>query len=359
MGENLIEYYFDNKQNLTDNQQILLNNSIIFWEQVKYSSNKKLILSLLASVGPFLGFVLLIIILSSIASRLFTIRKKYKRKIDAKNLEILENFLVLVTETNDERLEREQEYLKGEIKRRKKSRLNLGHVSNYNKKHNLNLPDENKVPIVLVNKVLAKSVNYDKDSNLSFSSLSTDISSNEIKIDEEVVEIVNELVNPNLMPQSELKSRKSRADIKVESVENLNLRAENEAGIINKIAKTLAPNFNRSFSIRSTEKSFIINPKRSVSSIGVNQQLDYLSSNKKSFEPKADALSYIVDNKASLNQSIILSVENKPFERQIPPKPNRFETVKIVVEDYDAITKVEQKEDDTDDGNYNLGFEKM
>ena len=161
------------------------------------------------------------------------------------------------------------------------------------------------------------------------------------------------------MPQSELKSRKSRADIKVESVENLNLRAENEAGIINKIAKTLAPNFNRSFSIRSTEKSFIINPKRSVSSIGVNQQLDYLSSNKKSFEPKADALSYIVDTKASLNQSIILSVENKPFERQIPPKPNRFETVKIVVEDYDAITKVEQKEDDTDDGNYNLGFEKM
>jgi hypothetical protein len=358
MGEDLIEYYFDNKQNLTDNQQIILNNSIIFWEQVKYSSNKKLILSLLASVGPFLGFVLLIILLSSIASRLFTIRKKYKRKIDAKNLEILENFLVLVTETNDERLEREQEYLKGEIKRRKKSRLNLGHVNNYNKKHNLNLPDENKVPIVLVNKVLAKSVNYDKDSNLSFSSLSTDISSNEIKIDEEVVEIVNELVNPNLMPQSELKSRKSRADIKVESVENL--RTENEAGIINKIAKTLAPNFTRSLSIRSMEKSFIINPKRSVSSIGVSQQLNYLqSSNKRSSEPKADALSNIVDSKASLNQSIILSVENKPFERQIPPKPNRFETVKIVVEDYDAITKVEQKGEDTDDGKFNLGFEKM
>ena len=106
--------------NSTHDQE-LVNMSIVFWNYQLENYKRSFGLSMVLSVMPMVGTVLLIVIFAFVASRVFTIRKLYNRRINANNLQLLENFLVLITENNDtdEKMEREKNILTREIKRHK------------------------------------------------------------------------------------------------------------------------------------------------------------------------------------------------------------------------------------------------
>ena len=103
--------------------ELLLERSVLFWKEQQDRNQKVFITSIAISVVPILGIVGLISIIFLVFSRVFTIRKVYKRRVKAIHLKIFENFLVLIREFNEndsEPLMRRQENLiKSEIKRRK------------------------------------------------------------------------------------------------------------------------------------------------------------------------------------------------------------------------------------------------
>lgn len=106
---------------LTINEQLFIK-SIEFWKEQQLQNKKTFITSILVSVTPILGSIGLIVIFLFIASRIFTIRKLYRRRINNINLKIFENFLVLIAEFDDNEqphMDREYNLLNNKIKLRK------------------------------------------------------------------------------------------------------------------------------------------------------------------------------------------------------------------------------------------------
>ena len=106
---------------LTINEQLFIK-SVEFWKEQQLHNKKTFITLILVSVTPILGSIGLIAIFLFIASRIFTIRKLYRRRINNINLKIFENFLVLIAEFDDNEqphMDREHNLLRNKIKLRK------------------------------------------------------------------------------------------------------------------------------------------------------------------------------------------------------------------------------------------------
>lgn len=163
--------------------------------------------SLLVSTAPFLAIILFILILFSILSRIFTLRKKYRRTQSAMNEKILENFLILVTDARAQRKQSTRQAL--DVPDRRKASL----IRNWSFS-NLNLSDEDKVPIVLLKDVLNRSlaaaaaeaanengpqpksktlrpvIKSTKSAKVTLNNLE------KIKMDQDIIKIINDLVYP-------------------------------------------------------------------------------------------------------------------------------------------------------------------
>jgi len=103
---------------LTVNEQLFIK-SVEFWKEQQEHNNKTFVISMLLSITPILGSTGLIATFLFIASRIFTIRKLYRRRINNINLKIFENFLVLIAEFEDNEqphMHREHDILNNKIK---------------------------------------------------------------------------------------------------------------------------------------------------------------------------------------------------------------------------------------------------
>jgi hypothetical protein len=93
--------------------------SIEFWKENQENNKKTFLTSIVISVVPILGMACLIAIILFIASRIFTIRKLYRRRVNNVNLKIFENFLMLIAELDDTAepyMNREQEFFSNKIR---------------------------------------------------------------------------------------------------------------------------------------------------------------------------------------------------------------------------------------------------
>jgi hypothetical protein len=165
---------------------------------------KSFINTLILSSAPFLGTITIILMVFAVLSRVFTMRKKSRRILMAKNEKILEDFLVLVTYANKKREENQHVFQQiTAADRGKSTSLSLS---------DLNLSDENKVPMILVQDLIARSLanhtNDDGGPNFSgkvnayvtkAAANSNGITLNnleKVKMDQEIIKIVNDLIHP-------------------------------------------------------------------------------------------------------------------------------------------------------------------
>lgn len=80
------------------------------------NSSTTFLIAMLISAGPFLFVALLILFVCAILKRIFSCRKAYVRKHNAKHVKLLENYLNIISETNDKIDSRERAYVRDEIK---------------------------------------------------------------------------------------------------------------------------------------------------------------------------------------------------------------------------------------------------
>ncbi|CAF0708954.1 unnamed protein product [Brachionus calyciflorus] len=159
-----------------------------FWaNQNKNQIDNSYVKILILSSSPFLCVILVILIVSGILSIAFTFRKKYKRRQVARHVELLENFLILYNESKEERKQRDEALSLHELK----SQFNL---NKKNQHEDFKLPDEDRVPIALVKDALARSLENDSNNN------------GNIKIDKEVIQVIDNLINPPHLKQSHLRT---------------------------------------------------------------------------------------------------------------------------------------------------------
>lgn len=72
------------------------------WGGTLNESQKTFLISLFISTGPFLLVITFILILFGILTRIFSCHKQYRRRRKEKHLKLLQNYLMLITETIDE-----------------------------------------------------------------------------------------------------------------------------------------------------------------------------------------------------------------------------------------------------------------
>lgn len=196
------------------------------WQNRYNESQKSIIVYLILSSAPFLCVIILILIISGILSCIFTIRKKSRRRKAAKNLQMIENFLVLYQDTRKDRKEKDKEYISSDDdEKRKKSRshYNLTGLGRKKSFYNLQLPDENKVPIVLVNDALAKSAKVETNTNSNNKSGPSYMLNNEhsIEMDQDVIKVINELINPPTLRRNSELLKAKRNSLAVEFIKRL------------------------------------------------------------------------------------------------------------------------------------------
>lgn len=185
------------------------------WKDEFANAHKKFYTALIISVLPFLGAMILILTIFSILRRIFTLKKMYKRKEREKQIRILEELLISVVASKEEREMHEKVLLEHHLNRGgKKSRApNLNaHVKDYMKQLGINhanqntnitfmaLDDPNKVaeptPIDK-HKLNAAIENITRDFQSLPNASKTTISAKN-PIEKEVIGVINEIVNEKL-----------------------------------------------------------------------------------------------------------------------------------------------------------------
>ncbi len=128
-----------NSSNLTVDDFLVrsINQTNFYYNEFLNNSQRTFLITLLISSGPFLLVVLLIMILFAILRKIFTCRKTYKRKQNAKHIKLLENYLTLITESNDtdQKIEREKAFIYYALKTRTKIKNQvIPHTENRDKR---------------------------------------------------------------------------------------------------------------------------------------------------------------------------------------------------------------------------------
>jgi hypothetical protein len=206
--------------------------AIAQWNSLVSTTKMDFIGILLITSLPMLGTVFLIVLLFAIISKIVTERRLYRKRKREKEAEHIESFMLLVIETKKERKKREEmlerDFFEEPPKRKSVTSTDStatedetrpkNYLFHNRSKHpyaDFNLPDERKVPMVLVNDAIAKSnaLNFAESVQSSSSPSSAEqhvgpnsVNScsmsmspeNPIKIDPEVVELVNKLINPTM-----------------------------------------------------------------------------------------------------------------------------------------------------------------
>jgi hypothetical protein len=135
------------------------NQTIITWPNEIYVKPQSFFNALLLSSAPFLATILVIFIVFALLSRIFTIRKKYKRRQFAHKMKILEDDLILYTYNQQPENDRAlaDEYVKKTQQNEKERKFKLtGRRKEKNRLQINILPDEDKCPIEFLNDALAK-----------------------------------------------------------------------------------------------------------------------------------------------------------------------------------------------------------
>lgn len=91
------------------------------WSGTLNESQKTFLISLLISTGPFLVVITFILILFGILTRIFSCHKQYRRRRKEKHVKLLQNYLMLITESIDENEKytlREKAFIHAAINRR-------------------------------------------------------------------------------------------------------------------------------------------------------------------------------------------------------------------------------------------------
>lgn len=140
-----------------------------FWMEQDLRKNKSFVVIMLLSSAPFLGVILSILVSFAVLSCIFKMRTKYKRRRVTKNVQVLENFLVLYNKTKEERNQREV-IIQENAKNRRTSQFSAREFPK-----NFGLPNEDKVPFNLFKEALVNS---------------------NTQADQEVVKIIDKLINP-------------------------------------------------------------------------------------------------------------------------------------------------------------------
>lgn len=199
---NIIDYYL----NGTANQQYLVDKEwITFWQQKQIDNQKSLSSALLISSGIFVGvFIMLLIPLfvfnllisflkSNIAKSLANRCKRIYSKCAFKASKINQ-----AENNNRRRYENQYNYQNEEYLKKEMDKYIKKHENTAPEKkifQELNLPDENKVPLVLVNEQIAESyLKLKRNESMNFM-----IARNQLDIDEEVADIINKLTGTKLV----------------------------------------------------------------------------------------------------------------------------------------------------------------
>jgi hypothetical protein len=196
---NIIEYY----SNETNNNQLLDEKEWVeFWKNIQKANQKSLSVALLISSGIFVSVFLMLLIplfafnvfmsflKSDFAKRL---AGKFKNAYNKCDLKTSKNQAENEFRNRDENntSNQDEEYMMKEMEKY------LKRHENSEKKifQELNLPDENKVPLVLVNEQIAESyLKLKRNDSMSFLN-----ARNQIDIDEEVADIINKLTGTKLI----------------------------------------------------------------------------------------------------------------------------------------------------------------
>ena len=196
------------------------------WNELVASSQFNFLSILAISASPLLGTVLMIVISFAIITKLVTQRRHYHRQKRQKEAKNIEKILLLIIETKKERQERiafketeEQNSFDKNMNRStlgedafvevlekpKQKNFTLTNLNRIMHPFELDLPDENKVPMVLLNDAIARSSAKEKISVIDSlhemmprSERNFIPHSKKIKIDQSVLEEVNRLIRPSI-----------------------------------------------------------------------------------------------------------------------------------------------------------------
>lgn len=218
--------------------------AIVHWRRLIQTTQINISTMLVFTSLPILGTALLIVVAFAFISKFVSERRLYSRRKREKEALHIENFMMLVIETKKERHKREMfREAEHQLERQESLESRSSSMRSFNflnkfkgPSMNYNLPDENKVPMVLVRDAIARS-----------SAAALDISRNNetqphnemLKIDEEVVQIVNKLIYPSSTPSvskrlgltEDEKTQEKRPEINRQS----SLRSSNPENTINPV----------------------------------------------------------------------------------------------------------------------------
>jgi hypothetical protein len=183
------------------------------WNDLIKSSQKEFIFTLFISSIPILGTILIIMISFAIISKLVTMKRLKEleeRRREAKNIK---DFLRRIMESNEEKISQEKKKKentgfedttrsqvsvesRSNAEKKKNKRSNTFFYLNNMRSSRFNLPDENKVPLVLINESIQK---RPETANTTQDSKNSSISNNQAplaQIDEDILKLIKDLVEP-------------------------------------------------------------------------------------------------------------------------------------------------------------------
>jgi hypothetical protein len=309
--------YFDDESQKT----------VDFWEEKANYFKKSFVLSVFLSASPILLLLLLIFFLSCMANLLqkwmiikrnenrFKKLEKYKILLEL-NQKYLEKCNVNNDDNSSLNISKEEEDGKAKIESNLKRKGT--HAFGLSE---LYIPDENKVPIVLLNEAIARA---------SIVGLSTnDEENNQIEFDPEIAHLINELCHPKFVLTDEDETNSIIEIIKSEDESHLKESKETkDSNSINseeeriKYKSSRRKSSNRKIKVsKKTSKSSEEDEGFNIKSIGKMIRFKHKDSNSDTNSSSDN------DN----NCEIKIVKHNKDYEN---PK---FPDVKIHIEDYDEI----------------------
>jgi len=200
-----IEYY----TNDTSSEQLLVDKEwIAFWQHIQRDNRKSLSEALLISSGIFVGvFIMMLMPLFVFNIFMSFIKSNVAKRFTKKLKSIYDKCAFKKSKKNqaendhsyENRYEKEnEEYLKKEMDKYIKKYENTAPEKKIFQE--LKLPDENKVPLVLVNEQIAESyLKTKRNESISFTN-----ARNQLDIDEEVADIINKLTGTKLVNPEDL-----------------------------------------------------------------------------------------------------------------------------------------------------------